>query len=442
MSTATLTATPAEKVVPISTATKTSSARQHGATVHAAGTTDWWFDARGSADAELLQEAERSNCTHLLLTPDQSHNLPTRKQKVVWVEAASDLDACTNGAWVLTPKEQLRVDAHARGIKAGLFVQVSDLQREFPRCVAICERADPFVVIDIEHATYIPYELLLAKAEAGGTKVLRSVPIRGLQNVVGEVDQSLNAFATMEQGVGVVFRTSHVNAVRSLSRNLASRQSTHLALYSAEVIEVQHTGLGHRVCVDTTSVMSAEEGMVVGSTGWGGIFVCSETHYLPHMNLREFRVNAGAVHSYIWGKDGAALYLSEMESGVEILCVNKDGSARVVCVGRAKIERRPMLKVRCRVDAEQLPAAMRENIARAAHLARSVTPDSEQVAGPSDQHVFINTFLQNDWHVRVMGADGVVRHCTLLRPGDSLLAHVDLPGRHTGLRVTEHIVER
>ncbi len=40
--------------------------------------------------------------------------------------------------------------------------------------------------------------------------------------------------------------------------------------------------------------------MIIGSTGWGGIFVCSGTHYLPHMNLREFRVNIGAVHSYIW----------------------------------------------------------------------------------------------------------------------------------------------
>ena len=26
--------------------------------------------------------------------------------------------------------------------------------------------------------------------------------------------------------------------------------------------------------------------MIIGTTGWGGVFVCSETHYLPHMNLR------------------------------------------------------------------------------------------------------------------------------------------------------------
>lgn len=87
--------------------------------------------------------------------------------------------------------------------------------------------------------------------------------------------------------------------VSSLSRRVLERQDRALSLVNVTVCAVRHTGLGHRVCVDTTSVMSTEEGMIVGSTGWGGIFVCSETHYLPHMNLREFRVNAGAVHSYI-----------------------------------------------------------------------------------------------------------------------------------------------
>lgn len=432
----------AERVVQIVPGARPPSAKPHGATVHAAGQTQWWFDARSVVDAALLEEAERGNCTHLLVQVNQLQDLRTRKQKAAWLETAEELDACPAEAWVLTPHEEVRLLAAARGHKSGLFVQVSDLQAEFPRCVAICERGDPFVVIDIEHATYIPYELLLAKAETSGTRVLRSVPIRGLDRIVADVDQSLNAFATMEQGVGVLFRTGRPEAVRALSRNLASRQSTQLALYPAEVVEIQHTGLGHRVCVDTTSVMTPEEGMVVGSTGWGGIFVCSETHHLPHMNLREFRVNAGALHSYIWGKDGNAMYLSEMEAGVDVLCANKDGTARVVSVGRAKIERRPMLKVKCRVAVDALPESIRETVAQAAKLARAVTPQGEEVAGPQDRYVYVNTFLQNDWHVRVMGADGVVRHCTLLQPGDMLLAHVDVPGRHTGLRVTEHIVEK
>ena len=160
------------------------------------------------------------------------------------------------------------------------------------------------------------------------------------------------------------------------------------------------------------------------------------------MNLREFRVNAGAVHSYVWGANGRALYLSEMRAGSEVLCVNRDGSARAITVGRAKIERRPMLNVRCRVAIDRVPAEVRELIEREQQLARSVTPNDEEIAGVAEGWLEINAFLQNDWHVRVMGADGVVRHCTLLRPGDEILVHVDLPGRHTGLRVNEHIIEK
>lgn len=416
--------------------------RQNGATVHDAGETQWWFDARDIKDAELAHAVENSNCTHIVLDIAQLEHYDTQKQKVVWVSDSAQLDQLDNTIWVFTDKESIRTEAVARHHRAGLLISVNDLESEFPYCISVCERGDDFVVIDIEHATYIPYELLLAKAEGKRTKILRSVPIKGLRNIVADVDQSLNAFATMEQGVGVLFRTNSCSSIESLSRNLQSRQSSSISLVEAEVVEVQHTGLGHRVCVDTTSMMTAEEGMIIGSTGWGGIFVCSETHYLPHMNLREFRVNAGAVHSYIWGKNGSALYLSEMEAGSEVLCTNKNGTTRVVSVGRAKIERRPMLKIKCRIALDKVDAPIREAARKDALLKRNVTPAGEAIATADENYLYINAFLQNDWHVRVMGHDGKIRHCTLLQPGDRIMAHVDAPGRHTGLRVTEHILEK
>ncbi|MBB5020221.1 3-dehydroquinate synthase class II [Chitinivorax tropicus] len=416
--------------------------KSDGATVHDAGETQWWFDARGCQDTALLDAVEKSNCTHLVLNVEQLPSMHTHKQRVVWIDHLTQLEQLDPQVWVFTQSEEIRLAAVARQHKAGLLINVEDLQAEFPYCVTVCERGDDFVVIDITHATYIPYELMLAKAEGTHTKILRSVPIKGLQNIVEDVDQSLNAFATMEQGVGVLFKTDKVGSIQSLSKNLQSRQSSQIGLVEAEVVEVQHTGLGNRVCVDTTSMMTAEEGMIIGSTGWGGIFVCSETHFLPHMNLREFRVNAGAVHSYIWGKDGSALYLSEMEAGSEVLCVNKNGSARVVSVGRAKIERRPMLKIKCRVALDKVDSRIRDAARRDATLKRNVTPTGESIASADEHYVYINTFLQNDWHVRVMGADGVVRHCTLLQPGDTVMAYIDVPGRHTGLRVTEHILEK
>jgi 3-amino-4-hydroxybenzoic acid synthase len=416
---------------------------QVSATVDHGGATDWWFDARGIEAPALLAEVERSNCTHLVIFPQQIDGIHTSKQRVVWIQTLAELEQLPKlSLWVFTPDEAVRQAAVARQFKAGLMIRVGDLEKEFPHCVDVCSRGDDFVVIDIEHATYIPYELLLAKVEGKATRVLRSVPIRGLSQVVGHVDQSLNAMATMEQGVGVLFRTEDVSSVQALSQSLRTRQTSAFPMLSAEVVEVQHTGLGHRVCVDTTSIMTAEEGMIVGSTGWGGIFVCSETHFLPHMNLREFRVNAGGVHSYIWSTQGNALYLSEMQAGSEVLSVNKNGTARVVVVGRAKIERRPMLKIKCRVSVDQLSPTIRAFVQNEALLKRSVTPKGETVIGADENYVYINTFLQNDWHVRVMGSDGVVKHCTMIQPGDRLMAHVDAPGRHTGLRVTEHIVEK
>ena len=152
--------------------------------------------------------------------------------------------------------------------------------------------------------------------------------------------------------------------------------------------------------------------MIIGTTGWGGIFVCSETHYLPHMNLREFRCNAGSVQSYVWGPNNVAVYLSELRAGSRVLAVDIRGRTRVA-------DRRPG-----------------QDRAAAAAVHR--------VEGQPERRPehYIKTFLQNDWHVRIMGADRKVRNSTLVKPGEKLLAFADEPGRHTGIKVSETIVEK
>jgi len=371
----------------------------------------WWFDARGVADAGALDAAYQSSCFAILLNPDQQEQIMTGKQKVVWIERAALLDGLPTETWILTPDEDVLAKACQAGRRAGLFIDVKNLEAEFSRCERAVKRGHDFVVIDMHHATYIPFELLLAEAESLPTRILRSVPIAGLQGTVDEVNQALNAFGTLEGGVDVLFRSQNARDIKDLGAQIEQRLRGKMDLVEAEVVEVRHTGLGHRACVDTTTLMTSEEGMIVGSTGWGGLFVCSETHYLPHMNLREFRVNAGAVHSYIWGPNNVAGYLSELQAGSELLAVDVQGNTRLVTVGRVKVERRPLILIKSRVRRD-------------------------------GNDVFINTFLQNDWHVRVMGADHKVRNSTLVRPGEKLLAFTDVPGRHTGIKVTESIVER
>lgn len=372
----------------------------------------WWFDARGlkKGETDVLDAAYQANCYAILMNPDQLKQVMTAKQKVVYVENATQLAGIPKDVAVLTPNESLVEKARDAGHKSGCFVDVRNLEAEFPHCVQVCKRGYDFVMIDIHDATYIPYELLLAETENLPTRILRSVPIDGLQGTVDEVNQALNAFGTMEGGVDVSFCTRNAKDIKEYSSQIEERLRGTIELVEAEVFEVQHTGLGHRVCVDTTSLMTAEEGMIIGSTGWGGIFVCSETHYLPHMNLREFRVNAGGVHSYVWGPDNVAVYLNDLRAGNLVLAVDIHGNTRSVTVGRVKIERRPLLLIKSRVV-------------------------------QSGKETVINTFVQNDWHVRIMGADGKVRNSTLVTPGEKLLAYADEPGRHTGIKVTESIVE-
>jgi len=165
--------------------------------------------------------------------------------------------------------------------------------------------------------------------------------------------------------------------------------------------------MGYRGCVDTTTLFEKDEGMLVGSTSAGGLLVCAEVHHLPYMNLRPFRVNAGAVHSYLWGPR-LSEYITDLAPGSEALAVSSKGVARPVCVGRVKIEVRPL------------------------RLIEALAEDGTK----------LNLFIQDDWHVRVFDADGLPRNCTMLEVGDHLLAHVCEPGRHVGIKVEETIDER
>ena len=50
--------------------------------------------------------------------------------------------------------------------------------------------------------------------------------------------------------------------------------------------------------------------------------------------------------------DGKTKYLSEVESGAEVLIVNKEGVSRQVVVGRSKIETRPLRLIKAEINGE------------------------------------------------------------------------------------------
>ena len=179
-------------------------------------------------------------------------------------------------------------------------------------------------------------------------------------------------------------------------------------LEPANVTSVEPGGSGDRVCLDTTSLLRDGEGLLVGSTARSFALVHAETVETEFVRARPFRVNAGAVHMYLYAPESRTRYLSELRAGEPVLAVHPDGIHRVVTLGRAKVERRPMTLVRWRTSDGEPGMAM----------------------------------LQTAETVRLVRADGGKVAVTDLRPGDQVLVHREAVARHVGLAIDEALEER
>jgi 3-amino-4-hydroxybenzoic acid synthase len=349
---------------------------------------------------EIWDLVNHSSIQNVIVTADQRKegHYPLKNQLITEIRSEDDLNGLPGGEIVLSDSQSLLETAKQLGYKTCVFFSV-DNRDLLDQSWQNAGKFD-FAIVDFDLPTNIPLELIIARLEGSSTVLLRKVD---------SVTDMEVAFGVMEKGSdGVLFSTTDQAEIVKLVNYLNNRQDrSRLDLHPLVVNEVRHIGMGIRACVDTTGLMTQDEGMIVGSTSGGGIFVCSETHYLPYMNLRPFRVNAGAIHSYIWMPDNAAEYLSDLTVGSKVLCVNTQGETREMTVGRVKIEVRPLLLI-------VGEAAGRE----------------------------LNVIVQDDWHIRIMGADGQPRNASTIRPGDELLSYVCEPGRHVGIKVKETIQER
>ncbi len=253
------------------------------------------------------------------------------------------------------------------------------------------------VLIDSEGWKIIPLENLIASL-GGGDRIYA---------IAGNLDEARSLLGVLEVGIkGVVMPLKDPSELVEVKRML--EETSPLQLVVAEVTEVKEVGMGDRVCVDTTSILSKGEGMLVGGSASFFLLVHSENIESPFTSPREFRVNAGAVSNYILVPGGKTKYLSEVRSGTEVLAVTKDGKRRVVSVGRAKVEKRPLV------------------------LVRAKSQDAEGWA-----------VLQLAETVPLMGPDGTPIPVSEVRPGDQILAYVEeRKARHFGMAVDEFIEER
>ena len=259
-----------------------------------------------------------------------------------------------------------------------------------------------YLMVRFRDPTNIPLELVIATLQA-----TRTVLIKEISTPV-DVDDAIVTLGVMEVGAdGVMFSPRSHDVLSEFVGRLGRLDHSALDVGVAKVVRSVPIGMGVRSCIDTTTLFSPTEGILVGSTSQGGLLCCPEVFFLPYMELRPFRVNAGAVHSYVYNFGNRTDYMSELKAGSPVMIVDRTGATRRGSVGRMKTEVRPLRLI-----------------------------EAEFATGER-----VNVIMQDDWHVRIFSADAKPLNITELRPGDEVLGHVAMPGRHVGIKVDEHIVE-
>ncbi len=274
------------------------------------------------------------------------------------------------------------------------FVWVKIENKKDEEKAASLAKAGKKVIVETTDWTIIPLENLIAQSE-------------NIYSLVKNSEEADTAIGILEKGVkGVVLQTKDFNEIKRVS-NVIKQNTEKLPLVKAKVTSITPVGMGDRVAVDTTSLLKRGEGMLVGNSSAGMIFVHAETEESPYVAARPFRVNAGAVHMYTRIPGGKTVYLCELKAGSEVMVYDTEGNGRVVYVGRAKVERRPMLLIEAEYNGKKLSAV-----------------------------------LQNAETIRVVGADGSLISVVDLKVGDEILGYVEEAGRHFGMKVEETIIEK
>ncbi len=360
-----------------------------------------WLDLRAGFTPALAQEAVHQGIEALVINKASDiANLPPSIQRVLILDDPQEPGDLADVDIVLLPSasgQWAELRTLYPQIKFGRHILVEDADSLEVACAAA--RMEPVVLLEFRDTTKIPLEIVIAAAaQAKGTLV----------TVAQDLAEAEVIFGVLEHGSeGVLLLGLTVGDATELKR-IARDQTAQLELVELAVTATAHVGMGERACVDTCSFLGQDEGILVGSTSKGLILCVSETHPLPYMPTRPFRVNAGAIHSYALGVGGRTTYLSELVAGGQVLAVNTSGRARPVTVGRVKIESRPLLSI----DA--------------------VAADGRTA----------NLIVQDDWHVRVLGPGGAVLNSTELKPGDKVLAYLPTSDRHVGYPINEFCREQ
>ena len=322
----------------------------------------------------------------------------------IWLESGEPIQGVD-----LVLGENLQIDGDAlyiEGKQVGRRVDVSSSEGQ-SKARAMAGSVE-WILLDLGEWKMIPIENIIAACDGGPTKVAARI---------SSPEQVLGAAFALQIGVDALLvdeKTLQTALIAKSQRGevtidvIDETDKKELELSFLEVIEVSEGGVGDRVCVDLTSLLEPEEGMIVGSSSKSMVLVHGETVESEFVPTRPFRVNAGASHSYIMMADGSTSYLSELKMGDEVLVVNSKGDSRSCVVGRVKIEKRPFILFRWKNE-------------------------NDNEAG---------VLLQQAETVRLISESHGIVSVTELVPGMKLLGWNGGAGRHVGLTISAEVDER
>lgn len=277
------------------------------------------------------------------------------------------------------------------------YIEITSKRHE--ELARVVGRDADYVVLVGSDWKIIPLENIIADLQKEDVQLVAAVP---------DYEEAKIALETLEHGTdGIMIYTSDINQIKKVAALLEMVESERYDLVPAIVTEVKPVGTGDRVCIDTASMMQVGEGMLIGSHSKGLFLVHSESLESEYVASRPFRVNAGPVHAYVMAPNNKTKYLSEIETGDEILTVDNEGNTKTAVVGRVKIEKRPLMLIEAEYEC-----------------------------------IKIKTLLQNAETIRLVSEDGAPVSVADLKVGDKVMIYLDNGARHFGMSIEETIIEK
>jgi 3-dehydroquinate synthase II len=286
-------------------------------------------------------------------------------------------------------------DAKKGGKGIGIYANIQTKEMEL-YAAEIGKIAD-YLIITANDWRIIPLENLIAALEKYDVEIITDVH---------SAKEAQTALVILEKGTdGVLIESGNLSEIKEIALLVKSSGQKTEELTTAVITKIQHLGMGDRVCIDTCNLMVPGEGMLIGSQSAGLFLIHSEVDESPYVASRPFRVNAGAVYSYL-KVDEKTRYLSELKAGDDVMIIDCKGQTRPGIVGRVKIESRPMILLEAEASGK-----------------------------------IMKVILQNAETVKLVRPDGKSISITQLKVGDEVLVKIEEAGRHFGMKVTEKIIE-